>query len=89
MNGDLEEKLVENAKVAADALHRYMKGTAKPSETVNLKVRTACMMVGHLQKFLGSKGANNSLAFAVTRAVAKDKGELRKLIKANIPAVNV
>ena len=82
---DYEKSLEETAILGNEVLKEYLKSRTNSKKLDMDRVRFGCQSIGAYQKYLGSKGANNTLQFMVLRSISKDREELKTLISGNMP----
>jgi hypothetical protein len=77
----LEEKLVENAEIAADIVKKYLLGEIAGTD----RVKIASLSITQSVKYKATKGATDALRFAVARSIAGNRDELKKQVRENMP----
>jgi hypothetical protein len=78
---NLGEQLKENAEIAAGIIKKYLKDEVKGSD----KIKIASLSITQCVKFQATKGNNDALKFAISRAVSSDAKELKDNIQNNLP----
>jgi hypothetical protein len=83
---NLKDQLRENAEISAEIIKKYLKDEIKGSD----KIKIASLAITQCVKFEATKGNNDALKFAISRAVSSDTKELKNNIQNNLPEyVNV
>ncbi len=77
----LEEKLKENAELAVDIMNKYFKGERAGGDMI----KYASLAITQNLKQQATKGATDTLKFAVGRSVSENAAELRGYVKDNLP----
>ena len=73
-----EEQLLSNAEVSAKDLHKVLTGE-KDFGSDGLRIREGAIHDYH--KYLGSKAHHKGIDFTIAHAVAKDREELKRMLK--------
>ena len=81
---NLEEKLQKNAEVGADLVLKALEGKSD----MNDRVKLASMAITQHCKHIATKGAIDTIKFAVGRSIAANQDELKKYVHANLPEYN-
>lgn len=80
---DYTEQLRRNAAVAADIIHRYLKGEEEGSD----KIKIASLAITQDCKHRATNGAVGALQFAICRSVAESQDELKNMIQYTMPDI--
>jgi ribosomal protein S9 len=73
-----EDTLKENAEISLQDLNKVLKGE-KDFGTDGLRIRE--MSVKEYHKYLATSGQHKMIDFAISRSIAEDREELKKMLK--------
>ncbi len=79
--GSYEADLEENAKLGAGIIKEYLKGERTGSD----KIKYASNAITQFNKHLATKGAIDTIKFAVGRSISGSAEELKDFIQGNMP----
>lgn len=79
--GTLEKKLEENAILGADIVKRYLKEEIPGGDYV----KTASLTIGHHNKYLATKGANDANKIVALRGISADSKEFKEYLEISMP----
>ena len=79
--GTLEKKLEENAILAADVVKKYLKNEIAGGDYV----KTASLAIGHHNKYLATKGANDANKIVALRGISQDSKEFKEYLEMSMP----
>jgi hypothetical protein len=77
----LGEELEENAIMAAGIVRRYLKGEINGGDFV----KTASLSIGHFNKYLATKGANDTNKLVALRGISANSDEFKEYVRLSMP----